>query len=72
MKQGLRELIGRLMIDSELLRRLQHTPDDVLAQYELSDEERTTVRNALARLAITPAHQRPHALHSALIRRVAT
>jgi hypothetical protein len=72
MKQGLRELIGRVMIDSEFLRYLQRAPEDVLAQYELSDDERATVRNALARLASTPAHQRSHALHSALIRRVAT
>jgi uncharacterized membrane protein len=72
MAQGLRELIGRAMIDADFLVDLQRAPEVVLAQFELSTEERATVEQALVRLARTPSHQRAHALRNALIRRVAT
>ena len=72
MPQGLRELVGRAMIDPDFLADLQRAPDTVLAQYQLSDDERTTVAQALERLVRTPANQRAHALRTALIRRVAT
>lgn len=72
MAQGLRELVGRAMIDPDFLLDLQRSPDAVLAEYELSDHERTTVHEALARLAKTPSGQRGPALREALIRRVAT
>ena len=72
MAQGLRELVGRVMIDPEFLAELQRAPEPLLAQYELSDAERSTVRQALARLAKTPASQRRHEFHSTLISRVAT
>ena len=60
------------MIDPDFLADLQRAPDTVLAQFQLSDDERSTVTQALDRLARTPAHQRVHALRNALIRRVAT
>ena len=72
MAQGLRELVGRAMIDADFLADLQRAPDVVLAQYDLSAAERATVEQALARLARTPSHQRAHALRNALIQRVAT
>jgi hypothetical protein len=72
MAQGLRELVGRAMIDADFLADLQRTPETVLAQYELSSTERATVEQALVRLALTPSHQRAHALRNALIQRVAT
>ena len=72
MAKGFRELIGRAMIDPDFLADLQRAPDAVLAQYELTDTERTTVYQALERLAKTPSNQRTHALRNALIRRVAT
>lgn len=72
MAQGLRELIGRAMIDPEFLADLQQRPDALLAQYELTEAERATVRTAIARLAKTPAGRRGHAFRDALIRRVAT
>jgi hypothetical protein len=72
MPQGLRELVGRAMIDPDFLADLQHTPDMVMAEYQLSDDERATVRQALVRLISTPSNQRAHALRNALIRRVAT
>ena len=66
------ELIGRAMIDPEFLADLQRSPEPILAQYELSAEERTTVLRALDRLAHAPMGQRAQAFQSALIRRVAT
>ena len=72
MPPRLPELIGRAMIDPDFLADLQRSPETVLAQYELSADERSTVLRALARLAQTPAGQRAQAFQSALIRRVAT
>ena len=70
--QGLRELVGRVMIDPEFLAELQRTPAPLLAEYELSDAERATVDQALVRLAKTPSSQRRHEFRSSLISRVAT
>jgi len=72
MAQGLRDLIGRAMIDPEFLADLQRTPDAVLAQFQLTGDESEAVRHALTHLARTPAHKRARELHTALIRRVAT
>ena len=72
MAQGLRELIGRAMIDPEFVADLQRSPDTVLAQFQLSDDERKAVVQALVRLAQTPPNHRAKEFHSALIRRVAT
>ena len=70
--QRLPELIGRAMIDPEFLADLQRSPETVLAEYELNDDERSTVLVALARLDKAPARERAQAFRSALIRRVAT
>ena len=74
MAERLPQLIGRAMIDPDFLADLQRSPEAVLAQYELNDDERTTVLGALARLAKSPAGERERAqeFRTALIRRVAT
>jgi hypothetical protein len=72
MAQGLRELIGRAMIDPEFMADLQRSPDTVLAQFQLNAKESTAVRHALLHLAQTPPHKQARELHTALIRRVAT
>jgi hypothetical protein len=72
MPPRLPELIGRAMIDPDFLADLQKTPDVVLAEYELSADERRTVLAAIARLAQAPVRERAQAFRSALIRRVAT
>ena len=72
MPQGLRELIGRAMIDPEFLADLQRSPETVLAQFQLNAAESTAVRQALLHLAQTPPHKRARELHTALIRRVST
>ena len=72
MAQGLRDLVGRVMIDPEFLAQLQRSPEPLLAEYELSDAERATVQRALERLAKSPSSERRHEFHSSLISRVAT
>lgn len=72
MAQGLRDLVGRAMTDPDFLIELQRSPQTLLAAYELKDDERTTILEALARLAKTPAGQRRHEFRDALIRRVST
>src|SRR5262245_60216562 len=72
MAQGLRELVGRVMIDPEFLAELQRAPEPLLAQYELSDSERAIVELALARLAQTPVSERRRQFSNTLISRVAT
>ncbi len=72
MARRLPELIGRAMIDPDFLADLQRSPDTVLAEYELSADERNTVLGAIARLDHAPARERAQAFRSALIRRVAT
>ena len=72
MAQRLPELVGRAMIDPEFFADLQRAPETILAEYELSEDERTTVLGALARLGQATGGQRAAAFRSALIRRVAT
>lgn len=72
MPQGLSDLVGRAMIDPDFLAELQRTPDAVLAQYQLSDEERRVVLSALGQLGATPAVQRGIAFRTVLLQRLAT
>ena len=72
MAQRLQDLVGRAMIDPDFLVELQRSPDALLAQYELNEDERATILQALARLTKTPAGQRRHEFRNALIRRVST
>jgi hypothetical protein len=72
MSQRLPELVGRVMIDPDFLADLQRAPEPILAQYELTDDERATVLSALARLGQVSANAQASAFRSALIRRVAT
>lgn len=72
MARGLRELVGRVMLEPEFLADLARAPEPVLAEYELTADEVAMVRRALQRLAQTPAAQRHHQFRDALLRRVAT
>lgn len=72
MPKRLADLVGRAMVDPDFLAELQRAPDPILAQYELSEDERAAVRTALSRLVNTPSLQRAQVLRTALLRRVAT
>jgi len=71
MAQRLHELIGRVMVDPEFLDELRDSPETVLDQYELTDDERAAVRQALGRLGSAPVRQAQE-FRTALLRRVAT
>ena len=71
-EQGLKELVGRVMIDPDFLQTLVRDPHTVLADYQLSAEERTTVLVAIAKLTVTPQSQRARAFQTALVKRWAT
>jgi hypothetical protein len=60
------------MIDPDFLADLQRAPEPILAEYELSEDERATVLSALSRLGYSSVNQRASAFRTALIRRVAT
>jgi hypothetical protein len=60
------------MIDPDFLADLQRAPEPILAEYELSEDERATVLSALGRLGHASVNQRASAFRTALIRRVAT
>ena len=72
MAQGLRDLVGRAMIDPEFMADLERSPDTVLAKFQLNADETTAVRQALRHLSQTPPNKRARELHTALLRRVST
>jgi len=71
---GLRlpDLVGRAMIASEFLIELRRSPETVLAQYDLTEEEGAVVRRALQRLDRHPTPQQIDELKDALLRRLST
>lgn len=70
--QGLKELVGRVMIDPEFLQALVGDPGAVLADYQLSVEERALVLQAIAKLSLTPQRRQAHAFQAAVVKRLAT
>ncbi len=72
MPSRLPELVGRLMVDPEFVAEMQRTPETILGQYDLTEEELTAVRQALDRLGDTPPSRRANALRTVLLKRVAT
>lgn len=71
-EHGIRELVGRVMIDPDFLAELVRAPEAVLARYSLSEEERAAVLQALAKLARSPSHRHAQVLKTALVKRLAT
>lgn len=70
--QGLQDLVGRVMIDGDFLQALVRDPGTILAAYELSQEERTSVLRAIAKLARVPATEQAGSLRNTLVKRWAT
>ena len=60
------------MVDPEFVAEVLRTPDAILGEYELTDEERVAVRQALDRLGDTPPNRRANALRTVLLKRVST
>jgi hypothetical protein len=71
-RPGIRELVGRAMIDKEFLAELVRDADVVLARYELEAEERSAVMKAVARTGTTTEAERARALQAVMMKRWAT
>ncbi len=71
-RPGIRDLVGRAMIDKKFLADLVSDPSQVLADYELSAEERAAIMQAVGRTAATSDRDRARALQIVLMKRWAT
>ena len=71
-RMGIRDLVGRAMIDAEFLAQLARDPAAVLNDYELTLEERGVIMTAVARLGDAPARERAQAIQAVMMKRWAT
>jgi hypothetical protein len=71
-RPGIRDLVGRAMIDKKFLADLVSDPHEVLADYELNAEERAAVMQAVGRTASASDRDRARALQIVLMKRWAT
>ncbi len=71
-RPGIRELIGRAMVDKSFLAEMVKDPAVVLARYELEADERAAIMQAIARTGTQSESERSRALQAALMKRWAT
>ena len=69
---GIRDLVGRAMIDKGFIAELVRDPQTILADYELSAEERAAIMQAVGRTTSTSDRERERALQAVLMKRWAT
>ena len=69
---GIRDLVGRAMIDKGFIVELVRDPETVLADYELSAEERAAIMQAVGRTTSASDRERARALQVVLMKRWAT
>jgi hypothetical protein len=69
-RPGIRDLVGRAMIDKVFLSELVRDPGRVLADYDLGAEERAAIMQAVGKSGT--ASERAHALEIVLMKRWAT
>ena len=71
-RPGIRDLVGRVMIDKEFLAELVRDPAQVLAGYELSTEEHAAIMQAVGRTGSRSERERARALQTVMMKRWAT
>jgi len=71
-RPGIRDLVGRAMIDKEFLADLVRDPAAMLADYDLSAEERSAIMQAVGRTDTVPDRERARALQNVMMKRWAT
>ena len=72
-RPGIRELVGRAMIEKEFLAELVRDPETVLTRYDLDSDERTAVMQAVGRCGSTSTPtERAQAFQSILMKRWST
>jgi hypothetical protein len=69
---GIRELIGRAMVDEGFRAALLRDPSAVLADFDLAAEERAAIMKAITQNRDSPHGELSRALHAAVIKRWAT
>ncbi len=70
--QGIRELVGRLLVDADFLAALVRDPAGVLAAYDLSGVERAALLRAAAKHALARESQMTRVVMTAVAKRWAT
>ena len=71
-RPGIRDLVGRAMIDKQFLADLVRDPATMLADYDLSAEERQAIMKAVGRKDTVSDRERARALQNAMMKRWAT
>jgi hypothetical protein len=72
-RPGIRELVGRAMIEKEFLAELVRDPETVLTRFDLDDDERKAVMQAVGRCGSTATPtERAQAFQSILMKRWST
>lgn len=71
-RPGLRELVGRVMIDKQFLADLVRDPATMLAEYDLNAEERQAVMQAVGRAGTVSDWDRARVLQNVMMKRWAT
>jgi len=71
-RPGISDLVGRAMIDKKFLADLVRDPLTVLADYDLSADERAAIMQAVGRTPTASERDRARALQIVLMKRWAT
>ncbi len=71
-RMGIRDLVGRVMIDKAFLADLMRDPATVLADYDLTADERAVIMQAVGRTDHMTDRERVQALQNVLMKRWAT
>jgi hypothetical protein len=71
-RPGLRDLVGRAMIDKQFLADLVRDPATMLADYDLNVEERQAVMQAVGRKGTVSDWDHARALQTVMMKRWAT
>ncbi|MBI4610831.1 MAG: hypothetical protein HY726_17700 [Candidatus Rokubacteria bacterium] len=71
-QQGIRDLVGRVMLDPDFFAELVRAPEAVLDEYELTREERVALLLAVAKARSRPTHRQAQTFHRALVKRWST
>jgi hypothetical protein len=71
-RPGIRDLVGRAMIDRDFLADLVRDPALMLAEFDLSSEERAAIMQAVGKTESTTDRERARALQVVLMKRWAT
>jgi hypothetical protein len=71
-RPGIRDLVGRAMIDRDFLADLVREPALMLADFDLSSEERAAIMQAVGKTGASTERERARALQVVLMKRWAT